>query len=104
MTAYGLVASLAWTASAVLFVERLFRFAQRWLDVQHQQGEPAKPVALPEDIEGFILANDGPTPDSTETMRDQLRAAARERFAKLGDWNAVRRAFGVAAVDGQVTA
>lgn len=96
MTVYGLVASLAWTASAVLFVERTSRFAHRWLDVLTTQRQPQKPIEIPADIEGFIVANDGPTPDSTETIRDQLRAVARARYADLQDWNKVRHAMGLA--------
>jgi hypothetical protein len=103
MTLFGLLASLAWTASAVLFVERLSRFAHRWLDAITSARAEHTPVVIPDDLEALVSEEQGSSVDQTALIQDQLRTAILERYAKLKDWNKVRRAMGLGAMTEAMT-
>lgn len=93
MTEYGLVASLAWTATAVLCISRLDAIAHRWLDGRGPDGEPDTPVTIPEDLVGFAML------ESEKWAQDEALRLIRERYTELQDWNQVRTALGLAGVD-----
>lgn len=92
MTAYGLIASLAWTASAVLFVARSDRFLNRWLDARQTQTTDRSPIAIPDDLIGFAMA------ETEKWAQDSVLKVIRERYDEFKDWNKVRAAIGVAQV------
>lgn len=98
MTGYGLVASLAWTASAVLFVERSFTVAVRYLDQRQREtvGEP--PVAIPDDLMALALSEDAGSDAATKEAQQSVVDAITDAYRRLRDWNKVRAAMGVGAV------
>jgi len=96
VTAFGLVASLAWTATAVLFVARLSAFAHRWLSMVEKRSaskQPEPPVEIPNDLTALALS------ETEKWAQDSVLEAIRERYAALHDWNKVRAAMGIGAID-----
>jgi hypothetical protein len=83
---------LAWRAE--LLASRLVAIRERVPQPQAPQAPEA--VAIPPDLES-VAERWG-----DQWARDQARASMRERFAEYGDWNPVRRAYGVGEIDGGV--
>jgi hypothetical protein len=92
MNAYALIASLAWTASAVLCISRADVIAHRWMDGRSADA-PNAPVVIPDDLIGFAML------ESEKWAQDATLKVIRERSDELKDWNQVRMAMGLAAVD-----
>lgn len=93
MTAYGLIAALAWAALAAFFVRRIDVFANRWLDRVKPEHLDMATVEIPEDL--MALAGN----ESEKWAHDQTVEAIRERYEQYGrDWNKVRAAFGIGAM------
>ncbi len=99
MTLYGLLAALVWAAVAAFFVRRIDRWVHLYLSLVHSPQEGAEPVEIPDDLEALALNEQGPTPESTASVQDEIREGMLERFSKLKDWNKVRRAYGVGSMN-----
>lgn len=96
MTGYGLVASLAWTASAVLFVARTDRFVNRWLDARTKDPQGVPPI--PDDLMALALSENAGSEEATKQAQQSVLDAIAERFRQYKDWNKVRAAMGVGMV------
>jgi methionine-rich copper-binding protein CopC len=90
VTAYGLLASLAWTAPAVLLISKADAFAHRWLD-EHSPATAAKEEQIPDDLTAFAML------ETEKWAQDSVLKVIRERYVELKNWNAVRAAVGVAS-------
>jgi hypothetical protein len=88
-----LLASLAWTASAVFFISKANAFAHRWLDLHVSATTDTKPVDIPDDLTGFAMM------ESERHAQDSTLEAIREAYLRYSDWNKVRAAMGLAARD-----
>lgn len=95
MTVYGLTAALAWASLGAFFVRRLDAFAHRWLD-RSTPVPPldAKQIDIPEDLQALVMG------ESEKWAADATLEAIRERYVTYGnDWNKVRAAFGLGAMN-----
>jgi hypothetical protein len=80
--------ALVFLASVALW--RLDAFARGWLELKRGPAlQDTTPVPLPQDIEALAIA------ESESWAQDNVREAARERYAQYGDWNKVRAAMGL---------
>jgi hypothetical protein len=97
MTVYGLIASLAWTLFAGVFLWRTERVILHiWNSAgdsvsrgTRQELKQGGRVEIPNDLEALALA------ESEPFAQDDVRAVIREKFAELGEWQKVRRALGI---------
>jgi len=89
MTLYGLLASLAWTASAVFFVSRSSAVASRWLELKGVSRSAAVPADVPDDLVALAMM------ESERHAQDSTMDAIREAFVRYNDWNKVRAAMGI---------
>ena len=92
MTLYGLLASLAWTALAVLLVSRLDRFGHRWL-TQADVSTQSTVVEVPNDLLGLAMG------ETEKWAQDATLDVIRQRYETYKDWNKVRAAMGIGAID-----
>lgn len=84
------VLALAWRAER--FVDRLVAIRER--APQPQPPQAAEAVPIPADLESVADRW------TDQWARDQVRVSMREKFAEYGDWNTVRRAYGIGELDG----
>jgi hypothetical protein len=84
---------LALAHRAERLLDRLVTLRERQLQPQAPQPQPEQ-VSIPPDLESVA--------DRWEDQwaRDQVRASMREKFAEYGNWNTVRRAYGLGEIDG----
>lgn len=101
MTLPGLFASLAWTATAVLFVARLDRFAHRWLDTRTPDANPLADnrPEIPTDLQALALSEDGGSDEATKQAQQSVTDAIYDAWRRYKDWNKVRAAMGIGAMD-----
>lgn len=96
MSILQFLASLAWTASAVLFLARLDRWANRWLSVHEQRYASNAPIGegtaepMPADLMGYIHAIQTGNAEMDGEMREQTLSVLYEQYAALGSWDKVR--------------
>lgn len=86
---------LIWAAVAVLFIARASTVAKRWLDLidPAHRASIGMPVQIPDDLLALAMG------ESEKWAQDSTIETIRQRFDKLGDWNKVRSALGVALKD-----
>lgn len=98
MTLYGLFASLAWTATAVLFVERGHALVSRMLDQRERETGTEAPVEIPDDLMALALSEDGGSDEATKQAQQSVMDAVLDAYRRLKDWNKVRTAMGVGTI------
>lgn len=98
MTLYGLFASLAWTATAVLFVERGRALASRLLDQRERETGTEPPVVIPDDLMALALSEDGGSDEATKQAQQSVVDAVLDAYRRLQDWNKVRSAMGLGSL------
>lgn len=98
MTLYGLISSLAWTASAVLFIERGYAFASRWLAAQVVDATANERPEIPDDLMALALSEDAGSEEATKQAQQSVVDAIYDAYRRYRDWNKVRSAMGVGTV------
>lgn len=93
MTLYGLLASLAWSAVAVLALVRLNALGHRWLSLRDATTQTAASVDIPNDLVGLAMG------ETEKWAQDATLDVIRQRYEMYKDWNKVRAAMGVGAID-----
>lgn len=90
VTAYGLLASCVWAGVALYALRRAFAL------VESRRAQPVADdvVPLPPDLAAFV------NKFSTDWARADSEKAIRERYERMRDWNAVRRAVGLGVMEG----
>ena len=94
MTLYGLLASIGWISLGYALMvrgERLVR--DYWRQINKEPATPVDTPPIPDDLEAFALQ------ESELHAQESIREVIRDRYADLRDWNLVRRAIGVGAMD-----
>lgn len=95
VTLLGFLSSLAWTATAVLFVARLHSWADRWLTVHERLHAPSllaesEAEAMPPDLMGYVHAISTGNAEMDGIMQEQTLSVLHEQYAALGSWGKVR--------------
>lgn len=91
-----MIESLAWALVALIAVLRFSSLAERLVVVREQvvaPKSPVEPISVPPDLVEQALL------ESEPWAREEALTAMRELYGHVGDWNAVRRSFGVGAVE-----
>lgn len=96
MTLYGLLASLAWAATAAFCICRGDVIAHRWLSITEKRVVaklPEDPIVVPDDLMALALG------ETEKWAQDSVIEVIRERWNALHDWNKVRMAMGIGGVE-----
>lgn len=78
---------------ALAFQRERFAAKQAKLDAAQRKSSTPSAITIPPDLEAVILQ------ESADWLRDEMRQTYRKLFVEYGDWNMVRAAVGIGAME-----